>query len=86
MIEETSRTTHQNLTEARALMREHGMTSAILVSDPLHMKRSIRMADGLGIIARSSPTPTSRYRSLGTRFWFLLREIYFIHHHAVTGH
>lgn len=85
LIEEKSRTTHQNLAEAWSVMHQHGMTSAIIVSDPLHMKRAMLMADGLGINATSSPTPTSRYRSLGTRLGFLLREIYFIHHYAATG-
>lgn len=85
VIEEASRTTQQNLSEAQAVMRQHGMASAIVVSDPLHMKRAIMMADDLGIAAVSSPTPSSRYRSLKTKLGFLLREIYFIHHYVATG-
>ena len=85
LVEETSRTTHQNLSEARDVMRQHGIDSAIIVSDPLHMKRAMLMANDLGITAASSPTPTSRYRSLITRLGFLLREIYFIHHYVATG-
>ena len=84
-IEETSRTTQQNLVEAHSVMRQHGMKSAIIVSDPLHMKRAIMMSDALGMTAASSPTPTSRYRSLRTKLGFLLRELYFIHHYIVTG-
>ena len=85
LVEETSRTTHQNLSKARDVMRQHGIESAIIVSDPLHMKRAMLMANDLGITAASSPTPTSRYRSLITRLGFLLREIYFIHHYVATG-
>ena len=85
-IEETSRTTQQNLFEARAIMQRSGLTSAIIVSDPLHMKRAMMMADRLEITAVPSPTPTSRYRSFQTKLGFLLRELYFIHHFAVTGH
>lgn len=85
LIEEASRTTQQNLSEARSLMRQHGMRSAIVVSDPLQMKRAMLMADGLGMNAASSPTPTSRYRSIRTKLGFLLREIYFIHHYLATG-
>lgn len=85
LIDEVSRTTCRNLTEARALMRGNGLVSAILVSDPLHMKRAMQMADRLGIKAVSSPTPTSRYRSAGTRIVFLAREIYFYHHYLATG-
>jgi uncharacterized SAM-binding protein YcdF (DUF218 family) len=85
LFEEKSRTTKQNLSEAQVVMQQHGMTSAIIVSDPLHMKRAMLMADDLGIVAASSPTPTSRYRSLKTKLGFLLRELYFIHHYVVTG-
>lgn len=85
LIEEKSRTTQQNLAEARDLMRQHQMKSAIVVSDPLHMKRATMMAEDLGIVAVSSPTPTSRYRSLKAKLAFLMREIYFIHHYVVTG-
>jgi uncharacterized SAM-binding protein YcdF (DUF218 family) len=50
------------------------------------MKRAMMMADDLGIVAVSSPTPTSRYRTLKTKLGFLLRELYFIHHYFATGH
>ena len=85
LVEENSRTTQQNLSEAQSVMRQHGIESAIIVSDPLHMKRSMMMAEDLGIAASSSPTPTSRYRSLKTKLGFLLRELYFIHHYFVVG-
>ncbi len=85
LIEERSRTTRQNLSEARSLMLKHGLTSATIVSDPLHMKRAMMMANGLGIDAVSSPTPTTRYRSLQTQLGFLVRELYFIHHYVITG-
>lgn len=86
LVEEKSRTTQQNLSEARTLMKQHQMDSAIIVSDPLHMKRAMMMAGNLDIVAASSPTPTSRYRSLKTKLGFLLREVYFIHHYFATGH
>jgi uncharacterized SAM-binding protein YcdF (DUF218 family) len=85
LIEEQSRTTRQNLSEARAVMQQHGLRSAIIVSDPLHMKRAMMMAEGLQIDAVSSPTPTTRYRSLQTKLGFLVRELYFFHHYLITG-
>lgn len=85
LIEEQSRTTLQNLSEARSVMRKHGLRSAILVSDPLHLKRAMTMAADLGIEAVSSPTPTTRYRSLRTKIGFLVREVYFYQHYLVTG-
>ncbi len=85
LTETRSRTTYQNLVEAKALMDSAGLKSAIIVSDPLHLKRASVMADDLGISAVTSPTPTSRYRSLRTKLGFLVREVYFYNHYAVTG-
>ncbi|MCC6490395.1 MAG: YdcF family protein [Candidatus Hydrogenedentes bacterium] len=85
LTEEQSHTTRQNLAGALAVMRGHGLRSAIIVSDPLHMKRAMMMADDLGMNAVSSPTPTSRYRSFKTQLGFLIRELYFFHHYLLTG-
>jgi uncharacterized SAM-binding protein YcdF (DUF218 family) len=65
-------------------LTRNGLKSAIIVSDPLHMKRAMMMADGLGIDAVPSPTATTRYQSFQTKFGFLIREIYFFHHYIVT--
>ena len=85
LTETRSRTTHQNLLEAKVLMDSAGLRSAIIVSDPLHLKRASVMAGDMGIAAVTSPTPTSRYRSLRTKLGFLVREVYFYNHYAVTG-
>ena len=86
MLTETgSRTTRQNLVEARLLMQRHRLRSALIVTDPLHIKRSLRMARGLGIEAAPSPTPTTRYRSWRSKTGFLVREIYFYNVHLLTG-
>ena len=79
LIESSSQTTYQNLLEARRLMQEHGLQRAIVVSDPLHMARALRLCRGLGIDAVGSPTPSTRFRSLRTRLEFLAREVYFFH-------
>ena len=84
LVEEHSRTTQQNLSEAASVMKQRGMDSAIIVSDPLHMKRATMIANDLGIRWTSSPTPTTRYRSLKTKFGFLVRELYFFHHYLIT--
>ena len=85
LTETKSRTTRGNLTEAKALMSEESLHTAILVSDPLHMKRSALMAADLGIPAVTSATPTSRYRSLKSKLGFLAREVYFHHHYWIVG-
>lgn len=85
LTERRSHTTRQNLLEARAVMERHGLHSALLVSDPLHLPRAMRMSRDLGIDARPSPTPTSRYRSWSTIVPFFLRELYFTNHYLLTS-
>ncbi|MBD9471230.1 YdcF family protein [Pseudoxanthomonas sp. PXM01] len=79
LIESLSRNTHDNLRQARILMQQHKLHSVIIVSDPLHMARALRISRDLGIRSVGSPTPTSRFRSFATRWRFLLQEVYFFH-------
>lgn len=79
LIESLSRNTHDNLRQASLLMEQHDLHSVIIVSDPLHMARALRISHGMGIRAVGSPTPTSRFRSFTTRWRFLLQEVYFFH-------
>lgn len=83
LIETVSRTTRQNLVQARALMQAHGMHRAIVVSDPLHMARALRLCHELGIDALASSTPSTRFRSFQTSWRFLLQEVYFFHRDLV---
>ncbi|MBP3387965.1 MAG: YdcF family protein, partial [Clostridia bacterium] len=61
----------------KIIMDNNSFNTAILVSDPLHMKRAMRMAGDYGIDALTSPTPTSMYRTPKTKLPFLLREEFF---------
>jgi uncharacterized SAM-binding protein YcdF (DUF218 family) len=79
LIETVSRTTRQNLVEAQLLMREHNLHRVIIVSDPLHMARALRLSRELGIDALASSTPSTRFRSFHTRWRFLAQEVYFFH-------
>jgi uncharacterized SAM-binding protein YcdF (DUF218 family) len=79
LIESISRNTHENLRQASTLMQDHDLHSAIIVSDPLHMARALRLSGELGIRAKGSPTPTTRFRSFATRWRFLMAEVYFFH-------
>ena len=76
-IEEQSAITEENLEYAKAIMDTQAMDTAIIVSDPLHMKRAMKMAKDYGITAYSSPTPTTMYRSVKTQLPFLAREVFF---------
>ncbi|WP_430540069.1 YdcF family protein [Pseudoxanthomonas mexicana] len=79
LIESLSRNTHDNLRQASLLMQQHQLHDVIVVSDPLHMARALRISRDLGIRAVGSPTPTSRFRTFATRWRFLLQEVYFFH-------
>jgi uncharacterized SAM-binding protein YcdF (DUF218 family) len=85
LTETRSRTTQQNLAEARLLMHRHVLTSAVIVSDPLHLRRADLMAKHLGIWATTSPTRTTRYRSARAQIQFLAREVYYLHYYLITG-
>ena len=58
-------------------METGALSTCILVSDPLHMKRSMRMAKDYEIEAYPSPTPTTRYQTWRSKLPFLARETFF---------
>lgn len=76
-IEDKSTITQENIQNAKEIMDDQSLETAIVVSDPLHMKRAMLMASDYEIKAYSSPTPTSMYRSWRTKLPFLLREEFF---------
>lgn len=82
--ETESWTTWQNLYCARQVALTDGTEQILIVSDPLHMKRAVRMARDLGMDAYPSPTPTTMYRSWRSRLRFLLRETYFYLIYLIT--
>lgn len=75
--ETSSKITFENLQGAKQITRQLGLGRVLIVSDPLHMRRSIEMARDLGLDAYPSPTQTTRYISFLSRSVFLLREIFF---------
>ncbi|MCI9478733.1 MAG: YdcF family protein [Lachnospiraceae bacterium] len=77
LMEEASVITQENLENSKALMEKNGYQTAIVVSDPLHMKRAMLLAEDAGMKAYSSPTPTTMYRSLKTKLPFLTRELFY---------
>jgi uncharacterized SAM-binding protein YcdF (DUF218 family) len=74
LVETTSRTTWQNLLNAKELLESNGIRTVLLVSDPLHMRRAMAMASSLGLQAAPAPTSSSRFQSLASRAEFLWRE------------
>ena len=76
-VETRSTVTYENLVQAKALLPAGQDLRVLVVSDPLHMRRSVTMARDLGLDAHPAPTPTTRYRSWRTRAGFLGREVVF---------
>lgn len=77
LIEEKSKITQENILYAAQIVEENKFSTAIIVSDPLHMKRAMLMARDSGIVAYSSPTPTTRFKTMKSKFLFLEREVFF---------
>ncbi len=73
--ETRSTITYDNLRAAKAIVEQEHLGRVLLVSDPMHMRRAMTMARDLGLDAYPSPTPTSRYRSMGSQMGFLLDEV-----------
>lgn len=72
ILEEQARSTVQNIQFSRALMREHGWKTAILVTEPHHIKRAAVIARDAGLDITVSPvtdslgwnTPNARHQNL----------------------
>ena len=85
-IEETSKITYENLINAKVIMDSNDFKTALIVSDPYHMKRSMSICTKIGINATSSPTQTSMYQSWLTKLPFLIYEIFYYTIDLVLGH
>ena len=77
LLEEESTITQENLENSLKIMNDNKLETALIISDPLHMKRAMLIAKDLGIDAYASPTKTSAYKSLKTKIPFAGRETFF---------
>ncbi|NGY88777.1 YdcF family protein [Bacillus megaterium] len=84
LIETQSKITEENLEYAFNVSRKHNLKTFILVSDPLHMKRSTAMAHNIGMTVHSSPTQTSVYKSFKSKTSFFFRELFFYEGYLMT--
>lgn len=85
LLEKKSETTEQNIIQAEILMQENELDSALIVSDPWHLKRALAMAKKHDVSAKPSATQTSMYRSDKNRWTFQIRELYYIHVWRLAG-
>jgi uncharacterized SAM-binding protein YcdF (DUF218 family) len=76
-IEEESTITQENILYASKIVKENNISSVLLVSDPLHMKRAMLMCKDYDLTAYTSPTPTTMYKTIKNKIIFLSREVFF---------
>ncbi len=85
LIERKSRYTVENLMESKQIIDSLGLESALIVSDPLHMKRSIELAKKLGVNCKPSPTKTTMYKSFFPKAKSLLYETFYYSLGEIAG-
>ena len=68
MIEEESSYTVENLKESKQIMDSLEFTNVLLVSDPMHIKRAMKLAKYYEIDCRPSPTKKSMSKSAKAKF------------------
>lgn len=85
--EERSHSTWENLEYAQKFFASRDIRTVIIVSDPLHLRRAMLIAEEQGIDAYASPTPSSRFQTVETKarlLWhetWLLLAYFVVHQH-----
>ena len=75
LLEREGRSTFQSLQAAALLAGPLRLKRVLLVSDPFHMLRSLKMAQDLGFVAYASPTLTSPISTRPREEWlYMVRE------------
>lgn len=77
LIEDKSTSTYENLVFAKPVADANGLKTVFLVTDPLHLKRSVEIARSLKYEVYPSPTPTTKYQGFTSRMKLLSHETYY---------
>lgn len=77
LIEDKSTSTYENLAFSKPIAEANSIKTVLLVSDPLHLKRSVEIAKSLNYEVYPSPTPTTKYQGFSSRMKLLSHETYF---------
>jgi uncharacterized SAM-binding protein YcdF (DUF218 family) len=87
LAEDRGMNTLESLRSVRSILHDHGLHSAVIVSNRPHMLRSLRMASDLGIEAYGSPTTTTSpaESSLGVEVEDTIHEIGGLGLYFLTG-
>jgi len=75
LVDDKSRTTQLNFVESRKVMAANGAKTALVITEPLHMMRSLRMARDLGIDAEGEPLPRTFYQDWPSWRGFVRSEL-----------
>ena len=77
ITEEKSRSTYENFKFSKQLMDSLGFKTALIVSDPHHMKRAMAFANYYQMDCKPSPTKTSEFNSFVPKTMSLAYETVF---------
>lgn len=77
LVEEKSTSTYENLEFTKPIAEKNAIKTILLVSDPLHLKRSTEIAKSLKYEVLPSPTPTTKYQGFWSRMKLLAHESYY---------
>jgi len=80
------RNTLQSVEAVEQLMQQEGWETAVIVTDPWHSLRSVRMARDVGIDAQTSPTRAGpSVRTRGTQIRYIARETLALLYYEILG-
>ena len=85
LVDDKSWNTRVNLAESRKVMAANGAKTALVITEPLHMMRSLRMAHDLGIDAEGEPPPQTFYQDWASWRRFVRSELILYHIYLWTG-
>jgi len=76
ILERESHSTWESMLHSWEIMQERGWDTALVVSDPFHMERSLLMARDIGLTAYASPALDSPgYTVVSRRLFYTSREV-----------
>lgn len=75
LIEVSSTNTLENLYFAKGVAKQPEEASFLIVSDPLHLKRALQIAQDLEMNAHPAPTQSTRFNTPVSRLKFFGREV-----------
>lgn len=67
LLEDQSFNTYQNLANSHKIMRENNLKTAIIVSNASHIRRSLLLAQNLGMLVSGAPAPMANNPYLTTK-------------------